>query len=43
MCRYKTMIGGVFTPSNQQTEAKIRGNVLNQVTSLGMPAFARVR
>jgi hypothetical protein len=46
MYRYKTIIGRSLharTLSNQRIEAKIGCNVLNRMTSLGMPASARVR
>jgi hypothetical protein len=46
MDRYKTIIGRrlhAWTLPNQQTEAKIGGNVLNQMTSLGMPVSVRVK
>jgi hypothetical protein len=43
--RYKTIIGRRLharSLPNQRTEAKIACNVLNQMTSLGMPATVRV-
>jgi hypothetical protein len=46
MFRYKTVIGRRFHArnlSNQQTEAKVEGNVLNRMTGLGMPVSARIR
>ena len=46
MFRYKTVIGRRLharTLSNQRSEAKIGGNVLNRVTGLGMPVSARIR
>ena len=46
MYRYKTVVGrrlhGRPLP-NQQTEAKIGCNVLNRMTTLGMPATVRIR
>ena len=45
MFRYKT-IGRRLqarTLSNQKTEAKIGCNVLNRMTGLGMPVYARIR
>ena len=45
MYRYKTIIGRRLharSLPNQRTEAKIACNVLNQMTSLGMPATVRV-
>jgi hypothetical protein len=44
--RYKTIIGPRFharTLPNQRTEAKIGCNVLNRMTSLGMPVSVRVK
>ena len=44
MFRYKTIIGRRLharTLSNQRTEAKVGGNVLNRMTGLGMPASVR--
>ncbi len=46
MYRYKTVVGRRLharTLSNQQTEAKIGCNVLNRMTTLGMPATVRIR
>ncbi len=46
MYRYKTIVGRRLharTLPNQRTEAKIGCNVLNRMTTLGMPATARVR
>jgi transposase len=46
MYRYKTIIGRRLharTLPNQRTEAKIGCNVLNRMTSLGMPVSVRVR
>jgi hypothetical protein len=46
MFRYKTVIGRRLhagTLSNQRTETKIGGNVLNRMTGLGMPVSARIR
>jgi transposase len=46
MYRYKTIIGRRLharTLSNQRTEAKIGCNVLNRMTSLGMPVSVRVK
>jgi hypothetical protein len=46
MYRYKTVFGWrrhARTLPNQQTEAKIGCNVLNQMTMLGMPAAVRIR
>ena len=46
MYRYKTIIGRRLharTLRNQQTEAKIGCNVLNRMTSLGMPVSVRVK
>ena len=46
MYRYKTVVGRRLharTLPNQQTEAKISCNVLNQITMLGMPATVRIR
>jgi hypothetical protein len=46
MYRYKTIIGRrlhVRTLSNQRTEAKIGCNVLNRMTSPGMPVSFRVK
>jgi hypothetical protein len=46
MYRYKTIIGRrlhVRTLPNQKTEAKIGCNVLNRMTSLGMPVSVRVK
>jgi transposase len=43
--RYKTIIGRRLharTLPNQRTEAKIGCNVLNRMTSLGMPASVRI-
>jgi transposase len=45
MYRYKTVVGRRLrapTLPNQQTEAKIGCNVLNQMTTLGMPATVRI-
>ena len=45
MYRYKTIIGARLharTLHNQRTEAKIGCNVLNRMTSPGMPASVRV-
>jgi hypothetical protein len=44
--RYKTIIGRRLqarTLPNQRTEAKIGCNVLNRMTSFGMPVSARIR
>jgi hypothetical protein len=44
--RYKTIIGRRLqarTLPTQRTEAKIGCNVLNRMTSIGMPASARIR
>ena len=46
MCRYKTVIGRRLYArklSNQRTEAKIGGNVLNRMTGLGMPLSDGIR
>jgi hypothetical protein len=46
MYRYKTIIGRRLharTLPNQKTEAKIGCNVLNRMTSLGMPVSVRVK
>ena len=46
MYRYKTVVSRrlhVRTLPNQQTEAKIGCNVLNRMTTLGMPATIRIR
>jgi hypothetical protein len=46
MYRYKTVVGRRLharTLPNQQTEAKIGFNVLNRMTTLGMPATVRIR
>jgi hypothetical protein len=46
MYRYKTIIGRRLqarTLPNQQTETKIGCNVLNRMTSLGMPVSVRVK
>jgi hypothetical protein len=46
MCRYKTVVGRRLharTLPNQRTEAKIGCNVLNRMTTLGMPATVRIR
>jgi hypothetical protein len=46
MYRYKTVVGRRLharTLPNQQTEAKIECNVLNRMTTLGMPATVRIR
>jgi hypothetical protein len=46
MFRHKTVIGRRLHARilpNQQTEAKVGGNVLNRMTALGMPVSARVR
>jgi transposase len=46
MYRYKTVVGRRLharTLPNQQTEAKIDCNVLNRMTTLGMPATVRIR
>ena len=46
MYRYKTIIGRrthlARTLSSQQVEAKIGCNVLNRMTSFGMPATVRI-
>ena len=45
MYRYKTIIGRQLlarTLSGQQVEAKIGCNVLNRMTSFGMPATIRI-
>jgi hypothetical protein len=44
MYRYKSIIGRRLharIPSNQRTEAKVACNVLNRMTSLGMPISIR--
>jgi hypothetical protein len=46
MYRYKTVVGRRLharTLPNQQTEAKIGCNVLNRMTTLGIPATVRIR
>jgi hypothetical protein len=46
MYRYKTIVGRrvhARTLPNQRTEAKIGCNVLNRITTLGMPATVRIR
>ena len=46
MYRYKTVVGRQLharTLPNQRTEAKIGCNVLNRITTLGMPAPVRIR
>jgi hypothetical protein len=46
MYQYKTVVGRrlhAWTLPNQQTEAKIGRNVLNRMTTLGMPATVRIR
>ena len=46
MFRYKIVIGRRLharTLSNQRTEAKVGGNVLNRMTRLGMPVSVRIR
>lgn len=46
MYRYKTVIGRRLharTLPNQNTEAKIGCNVLNRMTSLGMPISIRIK
>ena len=46
MYRYKTIVGRrlhAWTLPNHQTEAKIGCNVLNRMTTLGMPATVRIR
>jgi transposase len=46
MYRYKTIVGRRLharTLPNQRTEAKIGCNVLNRMTTLGMPATVRIR
>ena len=46
MYRYKTVVGRRLharTLTNQQTEAKIGCNVLNRMTTLGMPVTVRIR
>jgi hypothetical protein len=46
MYRYKTIIGRRLqarTLPNQRTEAQIGCNVLNRMTTFGMPASARIR
>jgi Transposase DDE domain len=46
MYRYKTLVGRRLharTLTNQQTEAKIGCNVLNRMTTLGMPVTVRIR
>jgi hypothetical protein len=43
---YKTIVGWRLharTMPNQRTEAKIGCNVLNRMTTLGMPATVRIR
>jgi hypothetical protein len=46
MYRYKTIVGRRLharTLPNQRTEAKIGCNVLNRMTTLGMPTTVRIR
>jgi transposase len=46
MYRYKTVVGRRLharTLTNQQTEGKIGCNILNQMTTLGMPVTVRIR
>ena len=46
MYRYKTVVGRRLHARilpNQRTEAKIGCNVLNRMTTLGMPATVRIR
>jgi hypothetical protein len=46
MYRYKAIVGRRLharTPPNQRTEAKIGCNVLNRMTSLGMPVSVRIK
>jgi hypothetical protein len=46
MYRYKTIVGRRLrarTLPNQRTETKIGRNVLNRMTTLGMPATVRIR
>jgi hypothetical protein len=46
MFRYKTVIGRRLHARvlpNQRIEANVGGNVLNQMTGLGMPVSARIR
>ena len=46
MYRYKTIVGRrvhARTLPNQRTEAKIGCNVLNRITTLGMPPTVRIR
>ena len=46
MYRYKTIVGRRLrarTLPNQRTETKIGCNVLNRMTTLGMPATVRIR
>jgi hypothetical protein len=46
MYRYKTVVGRRLharTLPNQRTEAKIGRDVLNRMTTLGMPATVRIR
>jgi hypothetical protein len=46
MYRHKANIGRRLharTPPNQRTEAKIGCNVLNRMTSLGMPISVRIK
>ena len=46
MYRYKTVVGRRLrgrTLANQRTEAKIGCNVLNRMTTLGMPTTVRIR
>jgi hypothetical protein len=46
MYRYKTVVGrrrNARTLPNQRSEAKTGCNVLNRMTTLGMPATVRIR
>jgi hypothetical protein len=46
MYRYKTIVGRPLharTLPNQRAEAKIGCNVLNRMTTLGIPATIRIR
>jgi hypothetical protein len=46
MYRYQTVVGRRLharTLTNQQAEAKIGCNVLNRMTTLGMPVTVRIR
>ena len=46
MYRYKTVVGWRLharTLPNQRTEIKIGCNLLNRITTLGMPANVRIR